>query len=232
MCLSDALALQDACHECTSERIASTHCVCHFHLRCLYKRNFARGEHITAVYAAGKDEHLQIILAQEKPAFILQVDARITEDAAYGNQFFIVDFEDIASLDAIGDNFLIIESLTEIDVEDFEDFFSLRHVVEEAIDGVAGNLVALSQRTEAGCGTILCQLFQGWRVGDVVPGCSLLDVVARNAVGIERNLDGACRLGYLVYLIVEMVVVEFLLQFLAQLIIAHCADRTALESEL
>lgn len=42
----------------------------------------------------------------------------------------------------------------------------------------------------------------------------------------------ACRVGYLVYLIVEMVIVEFLLQFLAQLIIAHCADRTAIESEL
>ena len=180
-----ALALQDACHECTCERIASTYCVCHFYLRSLNKRNFARGEYVAAVYAAGKDEHLQIILAQEEPAFILQVDARITEDAAYGNQFLIIDLEDVASLDALGDNFLGIESLTEIDIEDFEDSFLLRHVIEEAVDGVTGNLVALSQRTEAGCGAILSQLFKGWRVGDVVPGCSLLDVVARNAVGIE-----------------------------------------------
>ena len=144
MCLSDALALQDACHESACEGIASAHCISHFHLRCLYKRNFARGEHITAVYAAGKDEHLQIILTQEEPAFILQVDARITEDAAYGNQFLVVDLEDVASLDALGDNFLGIESLTEIDVEDFEDSFFLWHVIEEAVDGVAGNLVALS----------------------------------------------------------------------------------------
>ena len=105
-------------------------------------------------------------------------------------------------------------------------------MVEEAIDGVAGNLVALSQRAEAGCGAILRQFFQGRGVRDVVPGSSFLDVVARNAVGVERNLDGACRVGYLIYLIVEMVIVEFLLQFLAQLIIAHCADRTAIESEL
>ena len=86
-------------------------------------------------------------------------------------------------------------------------------MVEEAVDGVAGNLVALSQRTEAGCGAVFRQFFQGRGVRDVVPGCSLLDVVARNAVGVERNLDGACRVGYLIYLIVEMVIVEFLLQF-------------------
>lgn len=118
MCLSDALALQDACHESACEGIASAYRISHFYLRSLYKRNFARGEHITAVYAAGKDEHLQIVLAQEEPAFILQVDAWITEDAAYGNQFFIVDLENVASLDALGDNLLGIESLTEIDVED------------------------------------------------------------------------------------------------------------------
>ena len=185
MCLSDALALQDACHECTCEGIASAHRISHFYLRSLNKRNFSRGEYVAAVYTAGKDEHLQIILAQKEPAFILQVDARIAKDAAYGNQFLIVDFEDVASFDALGDNFLGIESLTEIDVEDFEDSFFLRHVVEEAVDGGAGNRVALSQRTEAGCGAVLCQLLQGWGVRDVVSGCSLLDVVARNAVGIE-----------------------------------------------
>ena len=154
-----ALALQDACYECTCERIACTHCISHFHLRSLNKRNFARGEYVAAVYTAGKDEHLQIVLAQEEPAFILQVDARITEDAAYGDQFFIVDLEDVASLDALGDNLLGIESLTEIDISHFEDSFFLRHVIEEAVDGVAGNLVALSQRTEAGCGAILSQFF-------------------------------------------------------------------------
>ena len=200
MCLSDALSLQDACHECTCEGIASAHRISHFYLRSLYKRNFARGEYIAAVYTAGKDKHLQIVLAQEEPAFVLQVDARIAEDAAYGNQFLIVDLEDVASLDALGDNLLGIEALTEIDIEDFEDSFFLRHVVEEAVDGVAGNLVTLSQRAEAGCGAVLSQFFQGWGVRNVVPGCSLLDVVARNAVGIERNLNGACRVGYLIYL--------------------------------
>ena len=139
-----ALTLQNACHECACEGIPSAHRISHFHLWCLDKRNLARSEHVAAVYAAGKDEHLQIILAQEEPAFILQVDARITEDAAYGDQFLIVDLEDVASLDALGDNLLGIESLTEIDIEDFEDSFSFRHVVEEAVDGVAGNLVALS----------------------------------------------------------------------------------------
>ena len=140
-----ALTLQNACHESACEGIACTHCISHFHLRSLYKRNFARGEHIAAVYTAGKNEHLQIVLAQQEPAFILQVDARIAKDATYRNQLFIVDFEDVASLDAIGDNLLGIESLTEIDIEDFEDSFSLRHVVEEAVDSVTGNLVALSQ---------------------------------------------------------------------------------------
>ncbi len=101
-----ALTLQDACHESACEGIACAHRISHLHLRSLDKRNFARGEHITAVYTAGKDEHLQIVLAQEEPAFILQVDARITEDAAYGNQFLIVNLEDVASLDALGDNLL------------------------------------------------------------------------------------------------------------------------------
>ena len=119
-----ALTLQNACHESACEGITGTHCVCHFHFRCLDKRNLARGEHIAAVYAAGKDEHLQIVFAQKQPAFVLQVDAWITEDAAYGDQFLIVDLEDVASLDALGDNLLGIETLTEIDVENLEDSFS------------------------------------------------------------------------------------------------------------
>ena len=144
MSFLNALALQDACYESACEGIASAHRISYLHLRCLDKRDLARGEYIAAVYTAGKDKHLQIVLAQEELAFVLQVDARIAEDAAYGNQFLIVDLEDVASLDALGDNLLGIEALTEIDIEDFEDSFFLRHVVEEAVDGVAGNLVALS----------------------------------------------------------------------------------------
>ena len=96
-----ALTLQNACHESACEGIACAHSISHFHLRCLDKRNLARSEHVAAVYAAGKDEHLQIVFAQQEPAFVLQVDARITEDAAYGNQFFIVS----ANVPAIVSNF-------------------------------------------------------------------------------------------------------------------------------
>ena len=38
--------------------------------------------------------------------------------------------------------------------------------------------------------------------------------------------------GVIIDMTDDTVIVEFLLQFLAQLIIAHCADRTAIESEL
>ena len=57
--------------------------------------------------------------------------------SAYGDQFLVVDLEDIASLDALGDNLLVIESLTQIDVKDFESFFLFRHIVEKSVDGIA-----------------------------------------------------------------------------------------------
>ena len=44
------------------------------------QRKLRQEVNTAAVYTAGKDEHLQIVLAQEA-AFVLPVDARIAEDA-------------------------------------------------------------------------------------------------------------------------------------------------------
>ena len=85
----------------------------------------------------------------------MKVDAWITEEAADGNQLLIVNLEDVASLDALGDNLLGEEALAKVDVEYLVASFLVRHGIEEAMDGVARNLVALGEGTEADGGAVL-----------------------------------------------------------------------------
>ena len=90
MRFGDRQTFQYGGNESRRERVAGTYRIRHLHLRSLDKRDFARGEHIAAVYAASEDKHLQVILGKENPALVLQVDARIAEHAADGDQLLVV----------------------------------------------------------------------------------------------------------------------------------------------
>ena len=68
------------------------------------------GEDVAAVDAAGEDEHLQVVLAQQNPAFVLEVDAGVAEHAADGDELLVVDFEYVAALHRVGEDFLGVEA--------------------------------------------------------------------------------------------------------------------------
>ena len=64
----------------------------------VHKRHATGREHVTAVDAAREDEHIQFVFANKQPALVFQIDARITEHTTDDNEFFIVDFQYVATL--------------------------------------------------------------------------------------------------------------------------------------
>lgn len=79
-----------------------------------------RGKDIAAVHTAGQYEHIEIVLAENQPALVLDIQTWITEEAADGNQLLIVDLQHIAALQALGNHLSSIEVLTKIDVENLQ----------------------------------------------------------------------------------------------------------------
>ena len=99
MGLGHGLTVEDAAHEGTSEGVACTYGVGHFHLRRFLEGNVTRGEDVAAIGAAGKHKHVEVVLAQDEPAFVLNIKARITKHATDEHQFLIVYFQDVATLE-------------------------------------------------------------------------------------------------------------------------------------
>ena len=72
------------------------------------------------------------------------------------------------------DNLLVVEILTEVDVEDSLTIF--RGGIEETVDGITRHLVALRERSEADSTTLLCQCLYLWGEWDIVPCLSLIHI--------------------------------------------------------
>ncbi len=158
--------------------------------------NAARRENITAVHPAGQDQHLQIILAQQDPALVLQVNAGIAKHAANGNQFLIVNLQHVATLHRLAEHFLGIEVLAEVDVEYLQLAFTVRHGIKKTVDGFAGHHAALSQRAETYGTGFTSQAVKRKRIWNVVPCHAFLDVIARHAGIVQRHLYGARRIRH------------------------------------
>ena len=75
------------------------------------------------------------VLTEDEPAFVLHVQARIAEKSTDGDEFFIVDFQDITGSKRLFYNLLGVEILSKIDVKDLQTvLWSGR---KEALNGVA-----------------------------------------------------------------------------------------------
>ena len=223
MSLSYALALQDASAESTREAIACTNGIGNLYLWSLLERNLAWGEDVTSVHAASQHEHIKTILAENQPALILNVQTRIAEEATDGNQLLIVDLQDIATLQALTDNILVVEVLTEVDVEYLQAI--TRCMVEEVVNHLAAHLTALSQRTPANGSGIASDLLDFIGEWDVVPSHALLDVVSRHALSIEAHLHRTSREAHLRHHILQLLLVQLAKSLITQGIIAyrtHC----------
>ena len=67
-------ASEDRGAEGACERVACSHGVGNLNLGCGLVRHLAGSEHIAAVGSAGEHEHIEVILAQDEPALVLDVE--------------------------------------------------------------------------------------------------------------------------------------------------------------
>ena len=80
--LGNALALQDAGTESTSEAVACSYSIGNFYLRSFLERLEAWSKDIAAVHTTGEHEHVEIVLTEDEPALVLDVKTWITEETA------------------------------------------------------------------------------------------------------------------------------------------------------
>lgn len=120
MGFGDALALEKRGYEGGGETVTGADGVGDLNFRGWLERDVTGGEDIASVDSAGQNEHSEVVFAQQNPAFVLKVNARITEHAADGDKLFVVYLQDIAALHRVAEDFFGVESLTEVDVEDNE----------------------------------------------------------------------------------------------------------------
>ena len=140
--------------EGAGKAVAGSHRVGHFHLRCGLKTLYSGCKDIAAISAAGEHKHLEVILAEDEIALVLNVKTGIAKETSDSDELLIVDLQDIASFEALPDDLLGVEVLPQIDVENLQT--TLGGGVEKAMDGVARRLIALGQRADpmprfAGC---------------------------------------------------------------------------------
>ena len=143
MCLGDGHALEDAGAEGAGKRVAGAHGVGNIHMRSLVERLAAGSEDVAAVDTTGEHEHIQIVLAEDEPALVLNVQTGVAEEAAQRDELFIIYLQYIATLQTVADNLLGIEILAEIDVKDLETVAG--RVVEKLVDGITARSAALGQ---------------------------------------------------------------------------------------
>ena len=80
----------------TSETVACANGVDHIHVGRRLEALLCRGKDVAAIGATSEDEHLQVVLAKDEPAFVLHVKARIVEETADGDELLVVDLQDVA----------------------------------------------------------------------------------------------------------------------------------------
>ena len=135
---SQTHAFQQAGAEGAGEAVACANGICHLHLGSLLEGLEVGGEHITAVHATREHQHVEVVLAQDEPAFVLHVESGVAKETADGHQLLVVNLQDIAATQAFADDLFGVEVLAKVDVEYLEAVFG--RVVEELIDGIAALL--------------------------------------------------------------------------------------------
>ena len=112
MGIPDVHAAQNGGTERARERVASAHGVGDLHLRGGLVGHGAARKDIAAVDAAGEHEHVEVVLAEDEPAFVFDIKPRVAKHAADEHQFLVVDLQDVAALDAGADGLLGVEVLS------------------------------------------------------------------------------------------------------------------------
>ena len=166
---------------------------------------------IASVHATSQDQHFQVILGEQNPAFILQVNTRVTEHTAHCNQLFIIYLQHITFLERIAKHFFRIKTLTKVNVKHFQCIF--RHGIQELIDCFSGNHASLCQRTKANRCSLFSQPFQSWSVRNIIPCHTFLYIITRNSFCIQFYLNRTCRIRYFFNHTMQILLIEVFQNF-------------------
>ena len=232
MGIGHLLPAENGSGEGCRERVTGSNGVRHRYLGRLLEGNHSRSEHIAAVRSASQDKHLQVILGQQNPAFVLQVDARVAENTADGHQLLIVYLEDVAAAHGFAEYLFGIEPLAEIDVEYLQLPLRIGHRVEKTVDGDAACFTALRQRAETYGTRVQCQTLQFVGKGNVVPGHAFFYLIARHAHGIERHLHRSRGVRHALNLRAQPLPGEHIQNLVPIRIGTYGTDHTAVETKL
>lgn len=230
--LGDGHALEEAGHHCGGEAVAGADGVGNFDCGRLDEGDVAALEDVAAVDAAGEDEQVEVVHLDELLALLFKVGAGEFEEAADDNELFVVYFEDVALAEGGFEDFLRVETLAEVDVEDLEGGVVGGHGVEEAVDGLARNVAALGERAPAYGAGLAGEGGELVGEGDVVPRHAFADFVLGHAVVVERHLDGAGGIRHAGDVELEAFAFEGVDGFLTELVVAHGGDNAAVEAQL
>lgn len=141
MCFSDGFARQDGGRESASKRVASSNGVGNLHLGRLLKALQTLCKDVAAIRSASQHNHVEVVFAENQPAFVLNIKTWITKKTADGNNFFVVNFQNIASFERRLDNLFGVEVATQVDVENLQTV--VRCGVEKLPNGLSRLLTAL-----------------------------------------------------------------------------------------
>ena len=226
----DGFSREEGANERTGKGVACAYGIRHLHLGGVQERHAAFVEDIAAVYAAGEDEHLEVVFLDEETAFLLQGQAGQVEQPGHHHQLFVVDFQDVATAERGLQHFLVVEVLAQVDVEHLEAI--LGHGVQEQADALPRDGAALGQGTEAHGPALAGQVGQFLGVRDVVPGYARLNLVLRNAAAVQAYLHGAGRVFHAVQVVGQMMLLQGFHNFLAQLVLADSTHGKTFQAEL
>ena len=85
------LAIEYAANKGAGERVTSAYGVGYGDLRRFLERYVTGGEDVGAVGAAVEHKHVQVVLAEDEPALVLDIKAGIAEHTTDEHEFLIVD---------------------------------------------------------------------------------------------------------------------------------------------
>ena len=136
MGFADGLFVKEGGGEGGREGIAGTDRVGHFNTGRFLEEHGAGGEDITAIDATGEHQHLEVVLAEDEPTFVFDVQTGVAEKTTESDQFFVVYLQNVAGFNRLLKGLLGVKVLAEVDVEDFQ---AVRGSgLEKATDGVKG----------------------------------------------------------------------------------------------
>ena len=153
-------------------------------------------EHVAPVRSERQDQVSESVPRDQRPAGVLQIDARIAEQSVHNDQLFVVYLQYVALLERSFDHFLRIKVLPEVDIEYPVAVAVVGHPVEKPGDRLSRNGASLGERSETNGPRPFGQGIERVGVGDVVPCHAGADIVAQYASRIEFDLHGAGRKIY------------------------------------